>query len=659
MPEQYKANYAAKFDGNKFFGGYFTLSGEETDYYTIIMDGSSRGFCADSDLDFSEMQNLKAYVVNDYSATTRQLVLESVSSAPAGTGLLLVGNPGTYRVPIVKSNIAYKKNMLKGVLGEITRVYPEEGNLTNFLFYADQQEFVSIGYWGPYVDISPGNAYLQVPTQAAGDTHTITPVFDEPTVSEEPYAVYNDFTLTFYCDDQRSSRVGTTYSLNEGENEPDWVLDDNNRNVEKVVFDASFAKARPTSTFQWFFYFDYLTEIKGIEYLNTSEVRNMRAMFFSCGRLKSVDVSHFDTRAVENAGALFSYCTSLESIDVSNFDTGNMFNLTSMFNNCQSLIELDLSNFNTSKADYLMYMFSGCCNLRTLYLGSGFTSTNSVECEDAFDGCQSKVLFTGDIPASINSEFFKGVGTADAPAKLDVPEQFEANFAAKFNGNMFYGGYFILRETIVPNAEDGSKDYSSGNSEIDEMTDLNGTIIGNVYYSIAPGDGGYNSAEGCLVVSKPSPDVDYDYEDPFDEEFKNMFTGIVIMVQPGSGTVKVEAETSEGMSLMVKIGNNLPIKMTLQTKSTLAIPYTVTRPTYVYIYAGGGNSTRVSSDGALKIYGFSWESSSTGINAPIATDDQAFDVYSLSGTMMKKGTRSLESLPKGVYIVNGRKFVKK
>ena len=482
-----------------------------------------------------------------------------------------------------------------------------------------------------------------------------------PVGNSEPYVVYNDYTLTFYCDDQRSSRIGTTYSLNEGEKEPDWVLDDNNRNIEKVVFDASFAKARPTSTFQWFFYFDYLTEIKGIENLNTSEVRNMRAMFFSCRRLKSIEVSHFDTKAVEDMGGMFSNCTNLESINVSHFNTSNVYNMASMFNECQSLTDLDLSNFYTGKAEYLPYLFSGCSNLRTLYLGSGFTSSSDVLCEEAFADCQSlsKVVFTGDIPASINSEFFKGVGTADAPAKLDVPEQFEANFAAKFNGNMFYGGYFILRETIVPNAEDGSKDYSSGNSEIDEMTDLNGTIIGNVYYSIAPGDGGYNSAEGCLVVSKPSPDVDYDYEDPFDEEFKNMFTGIVIMVQPGSGTVKVEAETSEGMSLMVKIGNNLSIKMTLQTKSTLAIPYTVTRPTYVYIYAGGGNSTRVSSDGALKIYGFSWESSSTGINAPIATDDQAFDVYSLSGTMMKKGTRSLESLPKGVYIVNGRKFVKK
>ena len=769
VPEQYKANYAAKFDGNKFYGGYFQLSGDDQKssplemtfkvlnavdgivyyskpsikltvknnsenefkgkgwyscsqqldngewfdkyrggeydiplppgekwwasssfvgfedgfykwewgyeeengnkvnlgstiievrghdrYRAIWMDsdidnGTWKTFCDEDNLDFSHTEGLNVYIATDFNVTASEVQMQQVGDAVAGTGLLLIGETGCYLAERTVSASTYSSNMLVGVLGNTKYVKANEDGYANYIWGKDKnnkQKFNIASDKGSIV--YENEAYLRVPTQTAGDTQSITPVFGESTVGEEPYVVYNDYTLTFYSDDQRSSRTGVTYSLNEGENEPEWVLDDNNRNVEKVVFDSSFSKARPTSTFQWFFYCDFLTEIKGIENLNTSEVRNMRAMFFSCSRLKSIDVSHFDTKAVEDIGGMFSSCTNLESINVSHFNTSSVYNMASMFNECQSLTDLDLSNFNTSKAEYLPYLFSGCRNLRTLYLGSGFTSSNEVLCEEAFADCQSlsKVVFTGDIPASINSEFFKGVGTADAPVKLDVPEQFEANFAAKFNGSMFYGGYFILRETIVPNDEDGGKDYSSGNSEIDETTDLNGTIIGNVYYSIAPEDGGYNSAEGCLVVTKPSPDADYDYEDPFDEEFKNMFTGIIIMVQSGSGTVKIEAETSEGMSLMVKIGNNLPIKMTLQTKSTLAIPYTVIRPTYVYIYAGGDNSTRAASDGALKIYGFSWESSSTGINA-------------LSGTMVKKGTRSLESLPKGVYIVNGRKFVKK
>ena len=485
---------------------------------------------------------------------------------------------------------------------------------------------------------------------------------DNPSVSEKPYVVYNDFTLTFYCDDLRSKRSGTIYSLNEGEAEPEWVLDDNNRNVEKVVFDASFAKARPTSTFQWFFYCDYLTEIKGIENLNTSEVKTMRAMFASCKHLKSVDVSHFDTKAVLDMGAMFSSCTSLESIDVSHFDSNNVWSMVSMFNNCQSLTEINLSSFNTSNVEYLSYLFSDCSNLKTVYLGSGFVSDNSVECEEAFAGCQnlSKVVFTGDVPTDINNSFFVGVGTASKPAKLDVPEQYVANYEAKFVGNMFYGGYFTLREAIVPD-EKGGKDYGSGNSEIDEKTNLDGSVIGNVYYSIAPENGGYNSAEGCLVVTKPSSDNAFEIDDPFGNDFKGMFTGIMIMVQQGSGIVKVEAESSGGMTLMVKVGNGLPIQMTMLSKSTLAIPYSVDRPTYIYIYAGGSNGnarTRASSDGKLKIYSISWESSASGINSPVG-EEQLYDVYSLSGTLIKRSATSLDALPKGVYIVNGRKVVVK
>ena len=485
---------------------------------------------------------------------------------------------------------------------------------------------------------------------------------DNPSVSEEPYVVYNDFTLTFYCDDQRSKRSGTIYSLNEGEAEPEWVLDDNNRNVEKVVFDASFAKARPTSTFQWFFYCDYLTEIKGMENLNTSEVKTMRAMFAFCKHLKSVDVSHFDTKAVLDMGAMFSSCTSLESIDVGHFDSNNVWSMISMFNNCQSLTEINLSSFNTSNVEYLSYLFNGCNNLKTVYLGSGFVSDNGVECEEAFAGCQnlSKVVFTGDVPTDINNSFFVGVGTASKPAKLDVPEQYVANYEAKFVGNMFFGGYFTLREAIVPD-EKGGKDYGSGNSEIDEKTNLDGSVIGNVYYSIAPENGGYNSAEGCLVVTKPSSDNAFEIDDPFGNDFKGMFTGIVIMVQQGSGIVKVEAESSGGMTLMVKVGNGLPIQMTMLSKSTLAIPYSVDRPTYIYIYAGGSNGnarTRASSDGKLKIYSISWESSASGINSLVG-EEQLYDVYSLSGTLIKRRVTSLDALPKGVYIVNGRKVAVK
>lgn len=309
-----------------------------------------------------------------------------------------------------------------------------------------------------------GIEYARVDKTGAPGYFTAKNGGTEPVGDGEPYVVYNDFTLTFYYDDQRSKRSGTVYSLNEGNNEPEWVKDDNNRNVEKVVFDASFANARPTTTYSWFLNCDILKEITGIENLNTSEVKNMHTMFAFCKKLESIDLSHFDTRKVGDMGAIFSNCKSLKSIDLSHFDTSSLWMMMSMFYNCNSLTGIDLSNFSTSKVEYMDYLFYGCSSLKKLYLGSSFTSTNSVSCEEVFVGCQnlSKVIFTGDIPASINSTYFNGVGSANAPAVLYVSSQYKNNYASKFDGNMFYGGYFTLQER---NAIEGDVD---GDGEVTE-----------------------------------------------------------------------------------------------------------------------------------------------------------------------------------------------
>lgn len=69
--------------------------------------------------------------------------------------------------------------------------------------------------------------------------------------AQEAYAVYtsDNTTLTFYYDTERGSRPGTTYDLNTGNNDTGWETDgNNNHKVTKVVFDPSFADARPTTT---------------------------------------------------------------------------------------------------------------------------------------------------------------------------------------------------------------------------------------------------------------------------------------------------------------------------------------------------------------------------------------------------------------------------
>ena len=83
----------------------------------------------------------------------------------------------------------------------------------------------------------------------------------------------------------------------------------------------------------------------------------------------------------------------------------------------------------------------------------------------------------------------------------------------------------------------------------------------------------------------------------------------------------------------------------------------MSRPSYVFIYAGGTSTTRAAIEGALKIYSISWKNSASGIT-DLVNDGQPFDVYSIKGTLVMKGAKSLNSLKKGVYIINGRKVVK-
>ena len=180
----------------------------------------------------------------------------------------------------------------------------------------------------------------------------------------EAYACYtpSNTTLTFYYDNQRSNRSGTTYDLN---GVPGWCSDETYPNVTKVVFNSSFANARPTSTSLWFSSMGKLESITGMEYLNTSEVTDLSWMFAYCEKLASLDVSHFNTAKVTDMGYMFRNCTLLTSLDV--------------------------SSFNTSKVMNMSYMFEYCKDLRTICAGDGWSTAAVMNSNDMFNGCTSLV----------------------------------------------------------------------------------------------------------------------------------------------------------------------------------------------------------------------------------------------------------------------------
>ena len=198
------------------------------------------------------------------------------------------------------------------------------------------------------------------------------------------YAVFDQTskTLTF----SYGAKPEGAYDLNEGTNSPTWAK--HAANIKKVVFAASFAKARPTSCYNWFRYCEKLTQIEGIEHLNTEEVTDMSWMFMGCKALASLDVTHFNTAKVTDMGVMFNSCSSLTSLDVSNFNTTKVTDMYTMFHCCSSLKTLDLTNFNTANVTDLGYMFEGCSSLKTLDL-TNFNTEKVTSIIGMFHDCSS------------------------------------------------------------------------------------------------------------------------------------------------------------------------------------------------------------------------------------------------------------------------------
>ena len=217
------------------------------------------------------------------------------------------------------------------------------------------------------------------------------PILDEWIVMEAPheaYAVYHEGTLTFYCDGSRSGHTDPVYDLNEDKNMPGWWDDGNYKDVTSVVFDESFADARPTSTYYWFSFMKSLTSVSGLKYLNTSEVTNMSNMFYQCENLASLDLRYFNTGQVRKFDYMFSQCELLDGIDVSGFVTTSAVSMEGMFYACHSLKALDLIGFTTRDVTNMQSLFAGCKLLTSLDLGS-FNTANVKNMASIFYNCEA------------------------------------------------------------------------------------------------------------------------------------------------------------------------------------------------------------------------------------------------------------------------------
>ena len=260
--------------------------------------------------------------------------------------------------------------------------------------------------------------------------------FRDKAYDNRPFVKFADGTLTFRCG-YKKTLGENEYELNSGENSPKWS--DHNTNVNLVVFDASFANARPTSCYAWFQSFYKLKQIEGIENLNTENVTNMFTMFFDCRNLAELDVTHFNTANVKDMYRMFSNCSGLTSLDVTNFNTANVTDMSSMFHACSGLTSLDVTNFNTANVTDMSSMFHACSGLTSLDV-TNFNTAKVTDMSSMFARCNKlkgiyvSDKFVTDAVTSSSKMFYK---SSSLSGDIDWSDKAVDKTYAKTDGGYF------------------------------------------------------------------------------------------------------------------------------------------------------------------------------------------------------------------------------
>lgn len=135
-------------------------------------------YCCDFDLDFNDVEGLKAYVATGFNHDNGSILLTRIYKIPSGTGVLLVGNTGTYEIPVADINYTYA-NLFVGTLEE-TEVPMTSDGYTHYILANGPSGVMFYKYAGG--TLSANKSYLRVPSsEATSDMVKMRFTDDDPT----------------------------------------------------------------------------------------------------------------------------------------------------------------------------------------------------------------------------------------------------------------------------------------------------------------------------------------------------------------------------------------------------------------------------------------------------------------------------------------------
>ena len=126
------AYIAAGWTTDVFGGGIIETEPTPTEVPATIGSAGVATFCSTYNLDFSTTDEVKAYIVSAFAPSTGEVTLTRIKDVPAETGLVLLGNLGTYNIPVKNNSETVVANLLVGITADkvLSKV---DGDKTNFI----------------------------------------------------------------------------------------------------------------------------------------------------------------------------------------------------------------------------------------------------------------------------------------------------------------------------------------------------------------------------------------------------------------------------------------------------------------------------------------------------------------------------------------------
>ena len=278
-----------------------------------------------------------------------------------------------------------------------------------------------------------------------------------------------------------------------GESTPGWR--NIRRDVTKVKFDNSFASVKPTSFDSWFWGFENVTAFDGLSNLKTSEATTMKAMFYACSSMKSINVNTFDMGKVTTVQNMFWGCDNLKTItcdktwNYDNAHSSNMFWACRNLKGAREYSRSSESNYNATMANPVTGYFT--MSDGTVMSGEG-TEDNPIELSKALEW---------DVVGN-----FVAAGRDCSSLHFQMLDKFTVTSMIGTDSHPFNGTFDGNTKLLTANIDGGENQYTAPFAYIAGATikgvTVDGTIKGGKHSAGLVGcvKEGTNTITDCYVV---------------------------------------------------------------------------------------------------------------------------------------------------------------